>query len=134
MKILEDAELRPALFVWNGGVERGRLRSWCERVGIARVPADLEAFWAATGGGDVFETETILGPDEGVLHASERLWRAGFPSSYLVFWSSWSVGAFDAATLAYLDLDPETRSERRIDSFEPGTRPPSDASSARATA
>src|SRR4051812_39406986 len=63
-QILKDAEARPDLFHWFGGVERSSLLRWCSARGLM-LPEDLVALFEATGGGDLFETETILGPLSG---------------------------------------------------------------------
>jgi hypothetical protein len=61
-RILRDALERPDLFHWNGPIDSTALDAWLQLHGMDRCPRDLRRFWEATGGGDLFETETILGP------------------------------------------------------------------------
>ena len=56
-----DQRLRPELFVWRGPIEPTRLSEWL-RVRHLNVPSDLQELWEKTGGGDLFESETILSP------------------------------------------------------------------------
>jgi hypothetical protein len=57
----QDQGLRPLLFVWNGPISAERLDTWLGERGL-EIPDDLVEFWRETGGGDLFESETILGP------------------------------------------------------------------------
>ena len=61
MLILDDAARRPSLFQWFGAIPRPEIEEWlrCSRLSI---PSELIDLWQATGGGDVFESETILRP------------------------------------------------------------------------
>jgi len=61
VNILEDARTRPDLFRWNGSIAEADLARWLT-VERLTLPRDLLEFWMETGGGDVLETETLLGP------------------------------------------------------------------------
>jgi hypothetical protein len=68
VSLLEDDERkRPDLFLWNGPIPREGLE---QRLAFLRItaPDDLVAFWLRTGGGDIFETETLLAPMGPPLH------------------------------------------------------------------
>ena len=60
-QLLTDESVRPQLFHWNGAIRRADLDQWLLENQI-QVPHDLVELWATTGGGDLFESETILGP------------------------------------------------------------------------
>jgi hypothetical protein len=59
--ILQDAQAAPHLFFWNGPVDRREIDEWTARRGWL-IPDDLSEFWATTGGGEIFEGETLLRP------------------------------------------------------------------------
>jgi hypothetical protein len=88
--LIGDEQLRPDLFAWNGPIAAAALESWLRSLG-RDVPADLRSFWERTGGGEVFETETLLGPlgdrdlgaDIASVNAHHRA--RGMPAEYLVF-------------------------------------------------
>jgi hypothetical protein len=56
-----DQLLQPRLFVWNGPIARQKLGDWA-RARELEIPTELIDFWAETGGGTLFESETMLGP------------------------------------------------------------------------
>lgn len=59
--LLQDAQRVPGVFHAFGAIPTAELREWLYRNTLV-LPADLIEMWAATGGGDVFESETILRP------------------------------------------------------------------------
>jgi len=61
MKILEDAATCPEVFVWYGSIPTEDLACWQDQRGLC-LPRDLRDLWLQTGGGDIFESETILAP------------------------------------------------------------------------
>lgn len=62
-RLTTDAMSRPDLFHWNGALEWAWLLGWLRARGLEEhCPRELVAFWQETGGGDLFESETILGP------------------------------------------------------------------------
>lgn len=88
LTIFEDALMRPELFHWYGVVE-SEFDEWLSMLPL-RIHPGLVSFWRRTGGGDLFESETILGPfapneDENVLKLNEFHWNKGLPSNLLVF-------------------------------------------------
>ena len=59
--LLEHAKRVPNVFVWFGAIPEAELSDWLQRNKLV-LPFDLLQFWQLTGGGDIFETETILRP------------------------------------------------------------------------
>jgi len=59
--LLEDARHVPPIFHPFGAIPEAELVEWLQQNGIA-LPNDLLVLWQLTGGGDVFESETILRP------------------------------------------------------------------------
>jgi len=59
--LLSDAARRPDLFLWNGPIPGPELASWLNDR-CWTLPPDLVSFLSETGGGNVFESEWILGP------------------------------------------------------------------------
>jgi hypothetical protein len=86
--IYEDALSRPDLFQWFG-IAEAEFEDWLVALPL-RIHPGLVGFWRRTGGGDLFESETLLGPlaeDEGdnVLKLNEYHWSKGQPSDLLIF-------------------------------------------------
>ncbi len=90
MTVYEDARQRPELFCWQGPIPPDRLDVWLEERAL-RVPSDLRDVWIRTGGGEMFETETLLAPCgapslgddiDGVNMAYQS---RGLPSNFLLF-------------------------------------------------
>ncbi len=110
--LLEDSRLRPDVFQWNGPVEAERLATWLDGNGLtAIVPQDLVTLWLLTGGGDIFESETLLGPfgdvtlGDDVVEAKAFLRSTGLPSGYLVFSRGFTLGAVEHSTGEFVELD-----------------------------
>jgi hypothetical protein len=59
--LLRDAQAKPELFRPFGAIPRAELREWSYRNALV-LPPDLVELWEATGGGDIFESETIFRP------------------------------------------------------------------------
>lgn len=91
-QIVSDASMRPDLFRWNGKMNPENLQRWIEaNPWVEGCPNELLAFWAETGGGDVFETESFLGPlsnpalGDDLRTTNEAMRSRGMPERYLVF-------------------------------------------------
>jgi hypothetical protein len=96
--ILKDSDVRPDLFDWRGGLSISEIEKW-EREQSVSVPEDLKQLWNIKGGGDLFETETILqssGPDEDdlVLPTSKWFWGKGLDSDCYVFHEGLYISTF----------------------------------------
>ena len=61
MVLLEDFERVPDVFFGFGAIPESELNDWLKCHALV-LPSDLLKFWQLTGGGDVFESETILRP------------------------------------------------------------------------
>lgn len=113
MLIYQDAKLRPSLFFWNGGIEPERLENWLKERQL-EIPRDLHEFWMMTGGGDIFESETILGPfgdsamQDDVDSVNQIYHHKGLPMNYLIIHVG--LGGLTAVSLLdqqYVSLDEE---------------------------
>lgn len=60
-QIFQDQRCRPDLFHFFGAIAPDLLTTWLRERKLV-IPVDLSRFWCETGGGDMFETETVLGP------------------------------------------------------------------------
>ena len=116
-RIFSDAEARPDLFLWNKSIDRSSLKEWLAE-NRWQIPDDLFLFWRETGGGDIYETETIFGPvgdadlGEDVLEINEELREEGMPEDFLVFHQG--TGGLSAVRLSdgqYLQLSEDNFSE-----------------------
>lgn len=59
--LLQDAQRTPRIFSPFGAIPSVEIQDWLRRTELI-LPADLIELWQQTGGGDVFESETILRP------------------------------------------------------------------------
>lgn len=59
--LLQDAQTVPRIFSPFGAIPSVEIQDWLRRTGLI-LPSDLVELWQQAGGGDVFETETILRP------------------------------------------------------------------------
>ena len=95
--IYEDALARPDLFRWFG-INSREFKLWLEALPV-RVHPGLVDFWDRTGGGDIFESETLLGPlhpaeAENVLKMNEYHWNNGLSEEMVLF----HIGTFMSAS------------------------------------
>jgi hypothetical protein len=86
--IYEDAISRPDLFQWFG-VDEVALEKWLTVLPLRAHPG-LVDFWRRTGGGDIFESETLLGPlaadeNDNVLKLNDYHRGRGLPDELLIF-------------------------------------------------
>jgi hypothetical protein len=86
----KDRVSRPDLFDLFGKINPENLDAWLSERKLT-VPDDLKEFWRETGGCDLFESETILGPfassdlGDDVDGMNEYLWQKGMPKEWLAF-------------------------------------------------
>ena len=59
--LLEDARRVPRIFFPFGAIPEAELTEWLRRNALV-LPNDLLELWQLTGGGDVFDSETIFRP------------------------------------------------------------------------
>ncbi len=113
----QDMELKPRLFFWEGATDSQRLKQLLAEKGWA-LPADLFSLLALTGGGEIFETETILGPfrdaDQGdnLFTYNEEVRGRGFPAGYVIFHTGMAVSAVRLADGRYVEFGLDDFKER----------------------
>ena len=110
----EDARVRPDLFQWNGRMDSTSLQSWLScNEWVGPCPSDLLALWQGTGGGEVFETETILGPlgdrelGDDIVAVNHEMRTRGMPGRFLVFHVGLLISAVDRVSGDYVELAPD---------------------------
>jgi hypothetical protein len=85
----EDAARWPRLFYLLEPIPPAELDAWLNKRNLT-VPDDLKEVWRETGGGDVFDTQTILGPygnrdlADDVDSVNEFHWGRGMPVDWLI--------------------------------------------------
>lgn len=115
----EDAKRRPELFDWEGPVSRAHLEPLLAERGWS-LPADLVSLWEQTGGGEIFESETLLAPcgdialGDNLFTFNDELRQQGLPEGYVVFHSGMTVSAVRLADGRYIELDVTDFHERAI--------------------
>lgn len=96
--ILKDSTEHPELFHWFGALNITEIERW-ERDFSVSIPEDLKLLWNRTGGGDLFESETILQPfgvrdDDLVCRVSEMFWKKGLPQDHYIFHKGMCLSTF----------------------------------------
>jgi hypothetical protein len=59
--LLRDAQGVPGIFYPFGAIPRAELREWLRQNALV-LPPDLIDLWELTGGGDIFDSETVFRP------------------------------------------------------------------------
>ena len=121
-----DIRTRPDLFRWNGRMDSAELRTWlANNEWLGLFPSDLLAFWQETGGGDMFETETVLGPlgdphlGDDISTVNREMRSQGMPERFLVYHVGMLVSAVDTVQGNYVELDQsDFHVLRRFASFD----------------
>jgi hypothetical protein len=120
----EDQSRRPELFAWNGPVARERLDEWARQRRLD-LPDELLQFWQTTGGGELFESETILGPfgdpqlGDDVDSVNELHRGRGMDSRHLIVHVGSELTAIRLSDKRWVVLDQNTYAELdEYDSFE----------------
>ena len=108
--LLQDSSALPEVFLWNGAVAEQALRSVASTNGW-RIPPDLLAFWRATGGGWIFETEHLLSPipaigsSDDVGAATKWYQEAGLMDGLITIHQGLGLTAVSLASARYLYFD-----------------------------
>ena len=111
-----DESTRPDLFEWNGPIPASRLNEWLQQRGLD-VPAELIELWQRTGGGELLESETLLGPfgdpqrGDDVDSSNEAHRRKGLRPGYLVVHVGYALTAIRLNDRKWVTLDPKTYEE-----------------------
>jgi hypothetical protein len=110
---MDDARVRPDLFHWNGRIDSTGLSDWLDRNRwLGQCPGDLLDFWKQTGGGEVFETETILGPlghpemGDDIAAVNREMRSNGMPDRFVVYHHGLVISAVDTGSGDYVELAP----------------------------
>jgi hypothetical protein len=89
------------------------LRAWLDRnQWMGPCPSDLLGFWHETGGGDIFETETILGPlsdpqmGDDIASVNREMRSRGMQERFVVYHIGLLMSAVDTLTGDYVELAP----------------------------
>lgn len=102
-RVLEDAQLRPQIFCSFNAIPEPELNDWLRRADLV-LPTDLVEFWRLTGGGDIFDSETILRPsvsttpnasfaEDGIEQMNAAAAQEGKPADLYLF----AIGTFRSA-------------------------------------
>jgi|ERR1035438_6721827 hypothetical protein len=59
--LLQDAQGVPGVFYPFGAIPAAELREWLRQNALV-LPSDLIELWEVTGGGDIFDSETVFRP------------------------------------------------------------------------
>jgi hypothetical protein len=105
--LLDDLTTRPGLFCFNGAISSAEIGEWLSRTAYA-VPDDLLEVWSCVGGGDLFESETLLEPRRTLADIdaeNARLRGLGFPDDMMAFHVGMVVSAVEQPTGAIRALD-----------------------------
>lgn len=115
--MLHDAEINPKFFFWEGVINREYFKELLDEHGW-NLPADLFNLLAVTGGGEMFESETILGPfrdedlGDNLFTYNKELRRRGLPEGYVIFHTGMTVSAVRLSDERYVELDRDDYHER----------------------
>src|SRR5690348_16654373 len=60
-ELMDDIRCRPDLFHFTGALPKRELEAWIAKNRYS-IPDDLWELWSGLGGGEMFETETVLSP------------------------------------------------------------------------
>jgi hypothetical protein len=125
MQIFEDARLRPQLFIWYGPPTAASFQAWRQTAFGSMFPEDLVDFWKATGGADIFETESIFGPLEvpvwgdQLAERNQFLVTKGLPANTVAIHQGCDLTLVDLRTFDYAIVDRDSfREISRFQSFE----------------
>jgi len=113
--IFNDAGQKPQLFNWDGAIDVRDLSTWFEKRKL-KIPQDLFDFYCTTGGGTIFEGETILGPygnknlGDDLEGMNKYHWEKGMPKNYLIFHTGLDLTVIDMNTFEYIVLSKDYHS------------------------
>jgi hypothetical protein len=105
----EDAARRPDIFYFFGPIPPAELDAWLNKRKLT-VPDDLKQIWCETGGGDLFESETILGPygkrelADDLDSVNEFHRQKGMPADWLLFHTGLGLTVVRISTGEYASL------------------------------
>jgi len=124
--IHEQQKTNPSLLFAYGKIEETKLANELQKINY-KFPNELIGFWKEFGGGDLFETETILSPFPianefiyDIQTINQFHYSIGLDKNYIIFQENGSqMTAFDKQTNALVVLSKEDYSiENKFDNFE----------------
>ncbi|MFL6436923.1 MAG: hypothetical protein ACJ71Q_05035 [Terriglobales bacterium] len=127
--LINDAIRAPHAFCWFGAIPPAELDAWIQR-SQALLANDLLDFWRMTGGGDLFESETILRPtveslpnacfvsgdDTDSVNSTQR--ERGMPKHLFVFQIGVFFSAVDMRYHKYVTLSESYVPQAQFNSLE----------------
>ena len=123
LKIIQDSITYPYLFNWFYNVSEEKLKKWLG-MNKMNIPNDYFEFLCLTGGGDIFESETLLGPfvnensgDE-IISNNNYFYEKGMSKDYLVFHTGMSISVIDLNHFQYNVLDENFFIREHFRSFD----------------
>jgi hypothetical protein len=113
--LLRDSKLHPDAFFWNGPLSTSAIEEW-ERKELLSAPEDLKQLWSLKGGGDLFESETILQPFDAkeydlIESVSSVFWAKGLSTNYCIFHTGRVESVFRKSDGAIFSLGPVDTSQ-----------------------
>ena len=89
-QLWKDKTEKPDLFYFFGAIPSEKLDAWIRERKLV-IPPELKELWCDTGGCDLFESETVLGPfgsaktGDDVDSVNLHHWGGGMPPDWLIF-------------------------------------------------
>lgn len=118
LALLDDSSEFPLPFDWRGPVDPAVLSDWLEQNPLWPTPELIE-LWLATGGGDFFESETILFPFGGhetgdnVVELNHYHHSRGLSDDFMLFYTgAFGLGVVEKRTGDVVVLTEEDYRER----------------------
>lgn len=123
LKILEDSIKLPNCFIWYGAIKPEKLELWLKENGL-KIPIDYFEFLCTTGGGDIFEGETILGPfgkaetGDDLIGTNYYNWKNGMPWDFLIFHIGLGISIIKKKDSNYCVLDENYSVKKTFKNFD----------------
>ena len=126
--LIRDTQIVPSVFKAFGAIPKVELKDWLQRNAIV-LPSDLIELWQETGGGDLFESETILRPtvssepsanfaEDDIEGRNAAHAARGKPSDFYIFQHGAFLSAVRLSDQKYVTLADGYRVKNCFDSFD----------------
>jgi hypothetical protein len=126
--LLQDAKRVPRLFCPFGAIPEAEVQNWLRHVGLV-LPSDLIELWELTGGGDVFDSETIFRPtvpsvpnscfvEDAIEGRNAAHTAAGKPRGVYIFQQGVFLSAVRLSDQKFVTLTKKYAVERVFDSLD----------------
>ncbi|HEY3974959.1 MAG TPA: hypothetical protein VGM18_18275 [Candidatus Sulfotelmatobacter sp.] len=108
-QLQKDQAARADLFRFFGAIRPEKLDSWLRERKLD-IPQDLKTFWCETGGGDLFESETVLSPfgnvdlGDDIDSVNQGRWQKGMPAHWLAFHTGLGLSVVETLSGGYANL------------------------------